>query len=124
MAGFWIFIADVNTNYAPGDYSDSYFQEFNSSTAQMEKLSNQTRTDLQKITISDASVLDKIGAFFSAGYSTFRMIFQSFDIFSTLITSVASALHIPSTMFIIILMIVIIAIFVGVFLSTLMGRDI
>jgi len=124
IAGFWIFILDVNTNYAPSDYSDTYFQSFNKSSASMEKLSNQTRTDLQKITISDASVVDKIGAFFSAGFSTFRMIFQSFDIFSTMITTVAEAIHIPSTLFVILLMIVIIAIFVGVFLTTLMGREI
>jgi hypothetical protein len=120
--GFTSYMASVYRIYSPDNYDSEYFQDMNRSFEQSYTLANQTRNDLQTLT-SDTSILQKIDAFFSAGFSAFKMVFGSFNIFADLTTSTGRLFGVPDTLWFALVLIVMIAMFIGIFLSVIMKRE-
>lgn len=120
--GFTSYIGSIYRVYSPTNYDDEYSKQMNISFQKTYTLTNQTRNDLQTLT-SDTSVLQKIDAFFSAGFSAFKMVFGSFDIFADVVIATGRLFGLPDFLWWGIIIIVMIALFVGVFLSTIMKRE-
>jgi hypothetical protein len=119
---FTSYMGSIYHVYSPSNYDNDFFNQVNTSYDQTYILANQTRTDLQTLT-SDTSILQKIDAFFSAGFSSFKMVFSSVNTFSDMTVSAGKVMGIDDRIWMGLILIVIISLFVGVFLSTIMKRE-
>lgn len=123
IAGFWLLASDMNDTYSPTSYDDEFFQDFNRSIYKINKTGGALKEDLETLTAEDTGVFDKIGAFFGAGFGAFRTSFGSLNIFWTISNTLTSKIGIHPILLAGISSVIVILLFVGIFLSTLMKRE-
>lgn len=119
VSGFSSFYASLLSEYAPTDYNSTLLTKLNSSYNDIENISVDMQTDLNKLE-GDPSATDVLSAFFTSSYGALKISLRSLDTFFSIIGTSVSGLPLGSMSSIIIGVlstIVIIALIVGILLA-------
>lgn len=122
--GFGLYMAEMANNYPAASYDNNTMETFN-------KLDNMT-TQLEDIRagatdVTDKSdILDVVGGFFADGYKVMKLTFSSYDTWGEMneaamnnsaMGDIGHAVNVTITA------LILVAIFVGIFVSTMVKRD-
>lgn len=129
VLGIVLFYTDGIMIYSPA--SSSNISILNSSMTQrfseINELSNHTATKLQSIANPESSIIDKIGAFFSSGYDSLKLVAGSFNILDSMVGTSADQLGVGGsyirTVRVMLPVAILIIIFIGIVLQALIKSD-
>lgn len=124
VTAFMIFLSDGGTRYN-ASFSNESYEVFN----RMEELNNQTQAVQKSATgIAERSgVTDVIGSFFTAGFKVLVLTTESFDIFRVMLNQGIDVLNMGAIgihIKIAFLLIVLIIIVLGIFVSTVIRKEV
>jgi len=120
-----IYMSEVNEGYSPIGYDNSSLSEFQK-MQELRSLSQEIQNETLEIQ-NDPDLFDIVGSFFANGYQAMRTSAQSIDLFNTMVDGATENVDMGSGGNIIkqaIVTIVIVALFIGVFLSAILKKDI
>ncbi|MFO7968664.1 MAG: hypothetical protein R6U15_00945 [Candidatus Izemoplasmatales bacterium] len=123
VTGFAYLISDFNSGYTTTNYDNSSLTSFN----KMDELSNLSKSMKDKTELEvDSNIIDIIGSYFTSAYQALRSSLVSIDLFTSMANDVGEESGINNIKIIITALIsmVFIAIFVGVFISAMVKRDV
>ena len=78
VSGLLIFVADGATKYGKTDFDNSSMVKVVATYNEINKTSTAVKDSLLTVTTSQASIVDKVGAFFEGGYNGAKLLLQSF----------------------------------------------
>ncbi len=122
-SGFGLFMGEVNSNYGRSDYNSTEFAGFDKLT-ELTTIANETQ-DATKLDI-EPTLTDVIGGYFKSAYQALRISGQSVTAFGEITEAAAEKSNIPHIGLIkgALVTIVLILIFVGVFISAMVKKDV
>lgn len=129
VLGVVLFYTDGILVYSP--VSSNNLSVLNSSMNQrfneLNELSNKTASNLQSITNPESSLVDKVGAFFSSGYDSLKLVTGSFNVLDDMVGSSADQLGVGGsyirTVRVMLPVAILIIIFIGIVLQALIKSD-
>jgi hypothetical protein len=124
VGGITPFLAELNSKYPSTDYNVTRLEAYN-------KL-NEIQTNAQEVQEkatelqSKSGDIDVLGGFFQSGYSALKISLSSFSLFNTMANQVAEDSGLPySSVFVTgLILIVLIIIFLGIIISTVVKREV
>jgi hypothetical protein len=122
---FGMLISETNDVYSPIGYDNSSLEEFQK-MQELRTLSQEIQNETLEIQ-NDPDLFDIVGSFFANGYQAMRTSAQSIDLFNTMVDGATDNVDMGSGGNIIkqsIITIVILLLFIGVFLSAILKKDI
>lgn len=78
VTGMVLFLAGGVSTYNPTGYNDSSFNKITDSFSEINEITNETKDKIDEVK-SDDNILDRIGVFFSGGYSAVKVVAKSYD---------------------------------------------
>lgn len=119
VSGFSQFYGSLLSEYSPSDYNSTLLTKLNSSYNDIENISIDMQSDLNKLE-GDPSATDVLSAFFASSYGALKISLRSLDTFFSIIGATVSGLPLGSMSSIIVGVlstIIIIALIVGILLA-------
>jgi len=122
-AAMGLFIGQVNSDYTRSDYNESEFEDFNKLT-ELTSIANETQsaTDINV----EPGITDIIGGYFKSAYQALKVSVASLNIFNSLVDTAAekSGISYLGVVKKTLQTIAIIAIFIGIFISAMVKKDV
>jgi hypothetical protein len=125
MGGFALVMSDMNTkNPLPAsyNYSATTMQSFDK-MKELENISSDIKDRMNQST-KDRSLTDVVGNLVLDGLDTMKLATKSFDVFQSIAASGFEYLHLPGIFSAAFMTILIVAIFLGIVVAAIIGREV
>jgi len=124
VGGFGSFLAEINTNYSPANYTEGNITAFNKLET-IQDNANSIRANAESIGSTGSGIVDIFGTFLTQGYSALKIAAGSFGVFTSMSGDAMSGLAIDDRYGLFsqgFLTIGIILIFLGILIAAVLKR--
>jgi hypothetical protein len=78
VTGMVLYLGGGATTYSSNNYNDTSFNKITDSFDEIENLTSETKDKMDEVKADD-NILDRIGVFFSGGYTAVKVVGKSYD---------------------------------------------